>query len=56
MSDDPIVQILLEAYQRGREIAAAEKVNVPNQPPPANPVTPAAKPARTGRKAKAAEK
>ena len=56
MSDDPIVQILLEAYQRGKEIAAAKKVDAPSQPPQANPVTPAAKPVRTRRKAKAAAK
>ena len=56
MSNDPIVQILLEAYQRGKEIAAAKKVDAPTQPPQANPVTPTAKPARTRRKAKAAVK
>ncbi len=56
MSDDPIVQILLEAYQRGREIATAKKVNEPSQPPQESPVTPPAKPVRTRRKAKAAEK
>ncbi len=55
MSDDPIVQILLEAYQRGREIAADKKVDALNQLP-ANPVTPTAKPVLIRRKAKAAEK
>ena len=56
MSDDPIVQILLEAYQRGKELAAAKKVDVPSHPPQASPVTPTAKPVRTRRKVKAVVK
>jgi hypothetical protein len=38
MSDDPIVQILLEAYQRGKEIAQ-QKGNAPSHSPKADPVT-----------------
>ena len=56
MSDDPIVQILVEAYQRGKEIALAKKVNAPSHPQQANPVTPTAKPVRARRKVTAAVK
>ncbi len=41
MSDDPVVQILLEAYRRGREISTAKKVD---NPPQANPVVLTAEP------------
>lgn len=56
MSDDPIVQILIEAYQRGKEIALAKQANAPSPPPKADPVMPTAKPVRARRKVTAAVK
>jgi hypothetical protein len=53
MSNDPVVQILREAYQRGKEIAQ-QKVNTPSPPPKADPVTHAANPVRKRRKVVAA--
>ncbi len=65
MTLSPITQCLLIAAQRGREVLAREQelaaassttATVPSQPPQESPVTPTAKPVRTRRKAKAAEK
>lgn len=50
MSNDPVVQILREAYQRGKEIAQQKK-NAPSHSPKADPVTHTANPVRKRRKA-----